>query len=200
MSKTIDYYCDLVSPNSYLANKVMPQIAERNGATIRYIPCFLGGIMRATNNRPPFVAFAEVKGKLDYGRIQIQRFLRKHGLDKFVMNPHFPLNTLPVMRAAVVAENEGRLEEYLRLGEVLLWEQGLKLDDPEVFAEALSANDFDGAALLEGTQDPAVKAKLLENTNEAVERGVFGIPTMFVGDEIFFGKDSLDDLEDELKR
>lgn len=200
MSKTIDYFYDLVSPNSYLANQVLPGVAERQGAEIRYIPCLLGGIMKATNNQPPFVAFANVKGKLDYGRIEMQRFMRKHGIDRFKMNPHFPLNSLLMMRGALVAEADGRLSEYITSGEKLMWEQGLKLDDPEVFAEAWSANGFDGPELLERTQDPTIKSKLIENTNVAVERGVFGIPTMFVGSEMFFGKDSLGDLEDELAR
>lgn len=198
MSQTIDFFADLVSPNFYLANQVLPEIATRHDATIRYIPCLLGGIMKATNNQPPFVTFANVKGKLEYGRIELQRYIKKHGIDRFRMNPHFPLNSLLMMRGALVAERDGRLAEYIAIGERLMWEEGLKLDDPAVFAEAWSKHGFDGAALLEGTQDPEIKGKLIENTNLAVERGVFGIPTMFVGDEMFFGKDSLGDLEDEL--
>lgn len=200
MSRSIDFFYDLVSPNSYLANQVLPDIAERNDATIRYIPCLLGGIMKATNNQPPFVAFAGVKGKLDYGRIEMQRYIKKHGLDRFKMNPHFPLNSLLMMRGALVADADDRLAEYVTTGEKLMWEEGLKLDDPEVFAAAWSDHGFDGAALLERTQDPEIKRKLIENTNLAVERGVFGIPTLFIGDEMFFGKDSLGDLEDELQR
>lgn len=199
MSQTIDFFADLVSPNFYLANQVLPEIAARHDATIRYIPCLLGGIMKATNNQPPFVTFANVKGKLEYGRIEMQRYIEKHGIDRFKMNPHFPLNSLLMMRGALVAERDDRLTEYIAVGEKLMWEDGLKVDDPEVFAEAWSNHGFDGAALLEGTQDPEIKGKLIENTNLAVERGVFGIPTMFVGDEMFFGKDSLGDLEDELR-
>lgn len=200
MSQTIDCFYDVVSPNSYLANQVLPQVAERHGAEIRYIPCLLGGVMKATNNQPPFIAFANVTGKNEYGRIEMQRFINKHGLERFRMNPHFPINSLVVMRAALVAEADGRLAEYIETAEKLMWEEGLKLDDPEVFVEGFSVNGFDGADLLERTQDAEIKAKLIANTNAAVERGAFGMPTMFVGEEMFFGKDSLGDLEDELQR
>lgn len=200
MSTTIEYYYDVVSPNSYLANKVLPSVAEKHGAEVRYIPCLLGGIMKATNNQAPFVAFANVTGKLDYLRVQMQRYIAKHGLGKFKMNPHFPLNSIMMMRGAVAADRDGRLVEYIDVAERLMWEEGLKLDDPQVFASSMSANGFDGAALLEQTQNPEVKAQLIENTTAAVERGVFGIPSLFVGDEMFFGKDSLGDLDDELAR
>lgn len=198
MTVTLDFYYDLVSPNTYMANQVLPDIADRTGARINYIPCFLGAVMKATNNQPPFVTYANVKGKMAYGGIEIERFVKKHDLKKYKFNPHFPLNSLLMMRGAIAAEMDGKLEEYLAAGEKLTWEQGLKMDDPEVFVEGFTSLGFDGAALLEKTQDPAVKAKLIENTEAAVARGIFGVPTYFVGDEMYFGKDRLIDLEEEI--
>lgn len=198
MSVTVDFFYDLVSPNVYMANKVIPEVAERTGATINYVPCLLGGVMKATNNNPPFVTYAPVKEKIAYMMVEMQRFAKKHRLSKFKMNPHFPFNSLMPMRAAVAAQMDGKLNEYIAAGEKLIWEEGVKFDDQEAFVESLTAEGLDGAGLLEKTQDPAVKAKLIENTNTAVERGAFGAPTFFVGDEMFFGKDRLLDLEEEI--
>ena len=198
MTAVIDFYYDLASPNSYMANRVLPQILERTGATANYIPCLLGGIFKATGHQAPWMTFANVKPKMAFGMVEFQRFIRKHNLTRFQMNPHFPLNTLMIMRGAVAADAEGKLEAYIEAGERLLWEEGVNLQDPDVFVEKLTEQGLDGAALLAKTQDPAVKAKLIENTNAAVERGVFGVPTFFLGDEMFFGKDQLRDLEDEL--
>ena len=198
MSVVVDFYYDLVSPNVYMANKVIPEIAERTGATINYIPFLLGGVMKATNNNPPLVTYAPVEAKIAYIKLEMGRFIKKHGVTKFRMNPYFPFNSLMPMRAAVAAQMDGGLLEYLAAGEKLVWEKRVKFDDPEAFVEALTAEGLDGAGLLERTQDPAVKAKLVENTNAAVERGAFGAPTFFVSDEMFFGKDRLDALEEEI--
>ncbi len=200
MSATIEYFYDVVSPNCYLANRLLPAIAERHGATIRYVPMLLGGVMKATNNKPPFVAFADCKPKMAYGQVEMARFIRKHQLTSFKMNPHFPMNSLLMMRAAAAAEMDGALPEYIAAAERLTWEQGLKMDDPEVFATGLTAEGLDGAGLLARTQDQPVKDRLIANTEQAVERGCFGAPTYFVGEEMFFGKDRLVELEDELKR
>ena len=128
----------------------------------------------------------------------MQRFIANHQLDKFRFNSNFPVNTLLLVRGALVAEQNGQLEAYVEAGLKAMWEQDLKMDDPEVYVEAMNNAGLDGAALLAGTQDPQIKAKLADNTNEAVERGVFGIPSFFVGAEMFFGKDRLLQVEDEL--
>lgn len=198
MTAVIDFYYDLASPNSYMASRVLPQILERTGATANYIPCLLGGIFKATGHQAPWMTFANVKPKMAFSMVEFQRFIKKHNLTRFQMNPHFPLNTLMIMRGAVAADAQGKLEAYIEAGERLLWEDGVNLQDPEVFVEKLTEQGLDGAALLAKTQDAEVKAKLIENTNAAVERGVFGVPTFFLGDEMFFGKDQLRDLEDEL--
>lgn len=195
---TIDFIFDLASPNAYFADKVLPGIAQRNGATINYIPCLLGGIFKATGNQPPMLAFSGVKGKLDYEQLEIKRFIEKYGLDKFSFNSHFPVNTLLLMRGAIVAQDEGALRAYLEAGLRFMWEESRKMDDPEVFVAAMDEAGFDGARLLARTAEPEIKAKLVANTAAAVERGAFGIPTFYVGDEMFFGKDRLGQLEEAL--
>ena len=199
MSKTIDFIFDFGSPNAYLAHKALPGLVARTGASVNYIPCLLGGIFKATGNQSPVMAFGNVKGKLEYDRIEMMRFVKKHGLTKFRMNPHFPVNTLVLMRGAVAAEMRGELAPYIEAGLKAMWEDGLKMDDSAVYVEAMNAAGLDGAGLLEATQDPAVKAKLVANTEAAVARGAFGIPTFYVGDEMFFGKDRLGQVEEEVK-
>jgi 2-hydroxychromene-2-carboxylate isomerase len=198
MSVTVDFIFDFGSPNAYLAHRILPGIVQRTGATFRYVPCLLGGLFKATGNQPPMVAFGAVKGKLDYEMLENRRFIAKHGLSRFHFNPHFPVNTLMLMRGAIAAEMDDRLADYVEAGLTSMWEQGLKMDDPEIYVEAMTKAGLDGAALLEQTQDPAVKAKLVENTTAAVERGAFGIPTFYVGDEMFFGKDRLGQVEEEI--
>ena len=198
MSKTIDFIFDFGSPNAYFSHQVLPKLAAEKGASLNYIPCLLGGIFKLTNNQAPMVAFANVKGKVAYSMIEIQRFIKKHGLTKFQMNPHFPVNTLLLVRGAIAAEAEGRLAEYIEVGLKAMWEDGHNMSDPEVFAKVFTEGGFDGAKLLAATQDQAIKDKLMANTAKAVERGAFGIPTFYVGDEMFFGKDRIDQVIAEL--
>lgn len=198
MPVTVDFIFDFASPNAYLAHRTIPGIAERTGATFNYIPCLLGGIFKTTGNQAPMLAFAGIKGKLEYDRLEMKRFIAKHKLDKYAFNPNFPVNTLIMMRGAIAAEADGRLAEYIEVGSCAMWEDGLKMDDPEVFVDTMTKAGFDGADLLARTQDKAVKAKLLENTMKAVERGTFGIPTFYVGDEMFFGKERFGQIEEEI--
>lgn len=198
MTTTIDFIFDFASPNGYLAYKALAGVTARTGAQVNIIPCLLGGIFKATGNQAPMMAFAGIKGKLDYDMLEMKRFQKKYDLDAFSMNPHFPLNTLLMMRGAIVAQRDGYLHDYIEAGLRHVWEDGLKMDDPDVFVDAMTKAGFDGDALLAGTQDQAVKSALIDNTNHAVERGAFGIPTFFVGNEIFFGKDRLQAVEDEI--
>jgi 2-hydroxychromene-2-carboxylate isomerase len=198
MTNTVDFIFDFASPNAYFSYKAFPPILERTNASLNLIPCLLGGIFKATGNQAPMLAFAGVKGKLEYDRLEIERFIEKHGLSEFVFNPNFPVNTLLLMRGAIAAEADGRLVEYAEAGLKFMWQDGRKMDDPEVFVSAMGEAGFDGANLLERTQDPAVKARLVANTEAAVARGAFGVPTFYVGDEMFFGKDRLAQVEDEL--
>ena len=198
MSKTIDFIFDFGSPNAYFSHQVLPKLAAEKGASLNYIPCLLGGIFKLTNNQAPMVAFANVKGKVAYDMLEIKRFIEKHGLTKFQMNPHFPVNTLLLVRGAIAADKDGRLGDYIEVGLKAMWEDGLNMSDPEVFAKVFTDGGFDGAKLLAATQDQAVKDQLMANTAEAVERGAFGIPTFYVGDEMFFGKDRIDQVIAEL--
>jgi len=193
-----EFLFDFGSPNAYLSHRLIPGIEQRTGAVFDYTPVLLGGIFKATGNQPPTVAFGGVKGKLDYEMLENRRFIAKHGLTRFQFNPRFPVNTLMLMRGAVAAEMDDRLADYVEAGLTSMWEQGLKMDDPEVYVEAMTKVGLDGAALLERTQDPVVKAKLVENTTAAVARGTFGIPTFYVGDEMFFGKDRLGQIEEAI--
>jgi 2-hydroxychromene-2-carboxylate isomerase len=198
--KTVDFIFDFGSPNAYLAWKLLPEIAARQGATVRVIPCLLGGIFKLTGNQAPMLAFGGIKGKMDYEMLETRRFIEAHSLTAFRFNPHFPVNTLILMRGMVAAERAGVGSAYLEAMLSGLWEQGLKLDDPEVFVTTANAAGLDGAALLAATGDPEVKAQLVANTDAAVARGVFGIPTFFVGDEMFFGKERLGQVEAELAK
>ena len=197
---TIDFIFDFGSPNAYLSWKVLPQIAQRTGATLNILPCLLGGIFKATNNASPMVAFGGVKGKLAYEALETRRFVAKHGLSAYRQNPHFPVNTLTIMRGFVAARRMGVGERYLETVLAAMWEQGEKMDDPEVIVRVLTAGGLDAQAILAATQDAEVKAELVTNTEAAVARGVFGIPTFFVGDEMYFGKDRLVQVEEEVLR
>jgi 2-hydroxychromene-2-carboxylate isomerase len=196
MSATIEFIFDFGSPNAYLAYRALPLILERTGAGLAINPCLLGGIFKATGNKAPSIAFAAIKGKFEYEMLEFRRFVAKHRLDKFRMNPHFPVNTLMLMRGFVAAREAGQETAYLEMGLEGMWEEGLKLDDPNVLARRIGAAGLDSASLLAAAESDLVKQKLADNTAAAVARGVFGIPTFFVGDEMFFGKERLGQVEE----
>ena len=197
MAAKVEFIFDFGSPNAFLAYRVVPEIARRTGAIFDYVPVLLGGIFKATGNQSPVQAFANVKGKLEYQRVEFARFLRRHGITDFKFNPYFPVNTLALMRMAVAAQQEGTLAPYMQAAFRHMWVEPKKMDDPEVIKAALAQSGLD-PALLERAQAAEVKAKLIANTEAAVARGVFGAPTFFVGDEMFFGKDKLRDVEEAL--
>ena len=198
VTKTLELIFDFGSPNAYLCMKALPELLDRTGADLIITPCLLGGIFKATGNKAPMIQYADAPAKLAYENLEMRRFIAKYGLVKFRINPHFPVNTLTIMRGAIVADDEGVLDDYVDAVNRAMWEDGLKMDDPEVIATFLSANGFDGPALLARTQEPEIKAKLIANTEGAVARGAFGIPTFFVRDEMFFGKDRLAQVEEAL--
>jgi len=198
MGKTVDFIFDFASPNGYLSHKLVPEIEARTGATFNYIPALLGGIHKLTNNQPPMIAFGGVKGKLEYEQMEMARFVKKHKLDKYAFNPHFPIMTMLIQRGLIAAEMDGKKMEYIEVVSRAMWEDQQKMDDPAVVAKVLSAGGFDAQRLLARTQEQEVKQKLIENTQAAVDRGVFGIPFFFVGDEGFFGKDRLAQVEELL--
>ena len=197
---TLEFLFDFGSPNAYLAHKIIPDIEKRTGRKFKYVPVLLGGIFKATNNKPPMIAFGGIKNKMEYEMLETRRFIKHHGLSKFQFNPHFPVNTLLAMRGAVAAEIDGGLADSVDAVMLLMWEDGKKMDDPDVARASLEAAGLDGARILVRTQDSDVKQRLADNTAQAVERGAFGIPTFFVGNEIYFGKNTLRDVEDEILR
>jgi 2-hydroxychromene-2-carboxylate isomerase len=198
MMVTVEFHFDFGSPNAYLSHRVIPEIERRTGATFRYVPVLLGGVFKATNNRSPAEAFAGIRNKPDYDRLETERFLRKHGITTFRRNPFFPVNTLRIMRGAVAAEMDGGLAKYVEAVFHHMWEAPKNMQEPEVIRAALDCTGIDGAALLTRIEDPAVKQQLIANTEASVARGSFGSPTFFIGDEIWFGKDRLRDVEDAI--
>jgi 2-hydroxychromene-2-carboxylate isomerase len=198
MTATVEFHFDFGSPNAYLSHRVIPEIERRTGATFRYVPVLLGGVFKATNNRSPGEAFAGVRNKLEYERLETERFVRRHGIVGFNRNPFFPVNTLRIMRGAVAAEMDGGLSRYVDAVFHHMWEQPKKMDEPDVIRAALEESGLDGSAILVRAEDPAVKRKLIENTEASVLRGTFGSPTFFVGEEIWFGKDRLREVEEAI--
>jgi 2-hydroxychromene-2-carboxylate isomerase len=197
MSIKAEFLFDFGSPNAFLAHRVIPHIEKRTGVKFAYKPVLLGGIFKATGNQSPMQAFGHIKNKLAYEQLETQRFIRSHGISDFKFNPFFPVNTLNLMRMAVAAQNEGILPRYMDAVFHHMWIAPKKMDDPDVVKAALVESGID-PALLERAQAPDVKAALIANTEDAVARGAFGIPTFFVGEEIFFGKDRLRDVEEAI--
>src|SRR3982074_3537263 len=182
---------DVGSPNAYLSHEAIPEIEQRIGVKFEYVPILLGGIFKATNNKRPAQPLAGVRNKREHHAVETERFVRRYGVKPYTINPFFPVNTLNLMRAAVAAQLEGVFAEYVDAAFHHMWVEPKKMDDPEVAVKALTASGLDAAKLLARSQEPEVKAKLIENTQAAVERGAFGSPTFFVGKEMFFGKEQL---------
>ncbi|MHB8529684.1 MAG: DsbA family protein [Caulobacteraceae bacterium] len=197
-ARQVEFLFDFGSPNAYLAHKVIPAIEARTGAKFAYAPVLLGGVFKATGNRSPMEAFAGIPSKLSYEALETRRFVARHGLTAFRSNPHFPVNTLAIMRGAIAAGDLDVFTSYVGAVFAAMWEEGRKMDDPAVIAEALAAAALPAQRLLELTQDPSVKERLIANTNAAVARGVFGSPSFFVGPDLFFGKDRLRDVEEAI--
>jgi len=197
---TVEFHFDFGSPNAYLSHKLVPGIERRTGATFRYVPVLLGGVFKLTNNRSPIDAFKDVKNKLAYQRLETERFVRRHGLTAYTWNPHFPVNTVQIMRGAIVADMDGALMPYVEAVYHYMWEEPKKMDDPEAIRAALEASGIDAARILARIQEQDVKDALLRNTEASVARGTFGAPTFYLGEEMYFGKDRLRDLEEEIAR
>jgi len=196
----VEFHFDFGSPNAYLAHKLILGIEQRSGAAFVYVPVLLGGVFKLTNNVAPLVQFKDVKNKLAYQQLEMQRFIDRHGLTQFQWNPHFPVNTVQIMRGAIVAQGDGNLMPYVDAVFHHMWEAPKKMDNPAVIRAALEESGLDAARILARIQDQDVKDALLKNTEASVARGTFGAPTFFVGDEMYFGKDRLRDLEEAIAR
>lgn len=196
----VEFHFDFGSPNAYLAHLIVPHIEQRTGIKFKYVPVLLGGVFKLTNNRSPAVSMLGIKNRLEYEELERQRFVRRHNITRFTWNPFFIVNTLFIMRGAIAAEIEGVFERYVDEVFRHMWAEPKKMDDPEVVRAALEESGFDASALLARVREPDVKDRLLQNTQASVARGTFGSPTFFVGNEIFFGKDRLRDVEEEIVR
>jgi 2-hydroxychromene-2-carboxylate isomerase len=192
----IEFHFDFGSPNAYLAHRVIPDIEQRSGAKVVYVPVLLGGVFKLTGNRSPMEAFAGIRNKPDYERLETERFIKRHGITDYRRNPFFPVNTLAIMRGAIAAQRLGVFDRYIDEIYRHMWSEPKKLDDPAILRAALVESGFDADRLAALVQEPDVKQALLDNTTRSVERGTFGSPTFFIGDEIFFGKDRLRDVEE----
>jgi 2-hydroxychromene-2-carboxylate isomerase len=194
----VEFHFDFGSPNAYLSHLVIPGIEKRQGVKFEYVPVLLGGVYKLTGNRSPGESLAGIKNKPEYQQIETQRFIRRHAITQYKFNPFFPVNTLMIMRGAVAAQKLGVFERYVDEVYRHMWSEPKKLDDAAVLRAALIESQLPADKLFELAQTQDVKDGLLANTQRSVERGTFGSPTFFVGDEIFFGKDKLGEVEDEI--
>ena len=195
-----EFHFDFGSPNAYLSHLVVPAIEERTGVAFKYVPVLLGGVFKATGNVSPMVSLQGIRNKPEYQRLETERFVRQHGIAEYRANPHFPVNTLQIMRGAVFAEREGFLAAYVDAVYRHMWAAPKKMDDAEVIAAALEESGLPAERILAGIGQPEIKAGLIANTESSVQRGVFGSPSFFVGDELYFGKDKLREVEEEIER
>jgi 2-hydroxychromene-2-carboxylate isomerase len=198
MPLKFEFLFDFGSPNAYLAELVLPEIERRTGIKFNYVPVLLGVIFKATGNMSPFDSLRGIKNKPEYQALETQRFIRRHNITKFRQNPFFPVNTLMLMRGAVAAQFEGVFEPYFRAAFHHMWEEPKKMDDLEIFRNAFNSSGIDIERLIARAQQDDVKKRLIDLTNDAVDRGAFGSPTFFVGKEMFFGKDQLRDVEESI--
>ena len=198
MNPKVEFLFDFGSPNAYLSALVIPSIEKRTGVKFEYVPVLLGGIFKLTGNSSPADTLRGIKNKPEFNRLETERFVRRHGITTYRSNPFFPVITLMLMRGAIAAQLEGVFDHYFKAAYHHMWEAPKKMDDPKILREALIASGLDADKLMARAQEPEVKNRLLELTQNAVDRGAFGSPSFFVGKELFFGKDQLRDVEEEI--
>jgi 2-hydroxychromene-2-carboxylate isomerase len=194
----VEFHFDFGSPNAYLAHCVLPSIEQRTGVQFDYVPVLLGGVFKATNNVSPMVATQGVKNKSEYMMLEMRRFIAKHGIQAFTFNPYFPVNTLTIMRGAIAARRLGCVQRYIDEVYRSMWAEPKKMDDLPVIEATLTSSGLPAAKLLELAQDASIKQELIANTERSVAMGTFGSPSFYVGSELFFGKDRLRDVEEEI--
>ena len=199
MAKSFEFVFDFGGPNSYLAYKMLPDLCARTGAEVVYVPILLGGLFKLTNNQAPMMRYAETPAKQKYEMLEFQRFVKAYAIP-FKMNPRFPLNTLYVMRGAIAAQRLACFAPYMDAVMAAMWYDGADMGDLNVVRDVLDKAGLDSAALLALADNPEVKANLVANTEAAAKRGAFGVPTFFVGEEMFWGKERLGQVEAALTK
>ena len=205
MANRVELIFDFVSPNAYMIWWPLREVVKRTGAELDVTPVFLGGMHKLTGNAPPMIRNKDVKGKVEYDMLEMQRFIAKHQLSKFKMHPQFPFNSITLQRMLYAADQDGRGVQFAEAMLPAIWEEGIDITDPEALGAAVQGAGFDAKDLFERSQSQEVKDGLVANTSAAVERGAFGIPTMYVGPkggktEMFFGKERLAQIEEELAK
>ncbi len=193
MTKTVEFWFDYGSPTAYLAHWRLKNVAERVGAAIDFRPMLLGAVFQATGNRTPM----EIEAKGKWMEWDMKNFAERHGIP-FEMNPYFIINTLPLMRGAIVAERQEELERYSDVMFDAVWRDGRNMGDADVIGATLAENGFEATAYFAGVQEQEIKDELKRRVEHAVAKGVFGAPTFFVGDKMWFGQDRLNWIEAEL--
>ena len=199
MTPQVEFHFDFGSPNAYLSHLVIPAIEARTGVKFSYVPILLGGVFKATHNVSPAVSLKGIQNKPEYYTLETKRFLKKHAITAYKMNPYFPVNTLQLMRGAVFAQTQDYFTQYVEAVYQHMWAEPKKMDEADVISAALIASGLPAEAILAGMQQPEIKQQLIKNTEDSVTRGVFGSPSFFVGDELFFGKDKLVEVEEEIQ-
>jgi 2-hydroxychromene-2-carboxylate isomerase len=199
MAKGLEFLFDFGGPNSYLAHKSLPEICARTGAELVYVPILLGGLFKLTNNQAPMMRYAETPAKRNYEMLEFDRFVKAHALP-FKMNPRFPINSLYLMRGAVAAQQLGCFALYVDTVMAAMWKDSKDMGEAKIVRQVLDSAGLDSATLLALADDPDVKAELMANTEAAAKRGAFGVPTFFVGEEMFFGKERLGQVEAALTK
>jgi 2-hydroxychromene-2-carboxylate isomerase len=189
----IEFHFDFGSPNAYLIHKVIPAITAKRGVAFEYVPVLLGGVFKATNNVSPMVAMQGIENKPQYQQLETARFCASHDIAPQVPNPHFPVNTLKMMRGATFARGQSYYQQYIDAMYAAIWEQSLKMDEDDLIGTTLISAGLPADEVFEGMSESAVKQGLIDTTQESVARGNFGSPTLFVGDQMYFGKDKLRD-------
>ena len=192
MAKTFDYYFDFGSLASYLAHTQMDKIKAETGATPNYLPMLLGGVFKATGNVSP----ASVPAKGKYIFVDFKRFADSYGVP-LETNPYFPIITTTLMRmlTGLQMRSDASTHEFMDVIFKAIWVDALNLNDPEVLTSVLTKAQFDPAELLALANEQATKDKLKDVTTQAVERGVFGAPTFFVGTQMYWGQDRIEQLK-----
>ena len=192
----VDFIFDFASPNAYFCHKLIPIIENRTDVSFNYIPCLLGGIFKLSGNQPPFMAFADIPNKNAYQMIEIERFVKQHELTKYQFNSNFPINTVQIQRGSIAAQELNVFDQYLDVVITAMWEDNKNLNDLDILKATLNENNMDVETIFNIVNSQECKDKLIANTSAAVERGAFGVPTFFLDDQIFFGKDHLYQLEE----
>ena len=196
--EAIEFYYDFGSPKSYFVHKLLPGIAEKYNVTVVWKPMLLGGVFKLTNNQSPVERFKDVPSKLAYDKHETDRFVKRHNL-AYQPNPHFPVVSIGVMRGAIYALGTDFDAPYRDAVFKAIWADQRKMDDPEVIRLALKSAGLPADEIMAATKTTEVKSGLIDATNEAVSRGIFGAPTLFLGEEMFFGKESLWEIEHILR-